>query len=68
MTKPINDGGPAFPFEYFANSGMKLRDYFAGQILSGLILDPQLGQDIQTVVTSAYKVADAMLKAREVQS
>lgn len=39
MSKPIDDGGPAFPnndAHGCAFSGMTLRDYFAGQALAGL--------------------------------
>ena len=58
-----NDGGPAFPHQFV--KGMSLRDWFAGQVLNGLILDPQLGQSILTLVSSAYRISDAMLAARE---
>jgi hypothetical protein len=51
MSKPINDGGPAFPttermvdgqglgrFEYEErHSGMTLRDWFAGKALQGIL-------------------------------
>jgi hypothetical protein len=33
----IEDGGSAFPSEYYANAGMSLRDYFAAAALQGLI-------------------------------
>lgn len=43
MSAPINDGGPAFPFDekndhgslYHGNPGMTLRDYFAAKALTG---------------------------------
>jgi hypothetical protein len=64
----INDGGPAFPrHAYDGHDGMSLRDWFAGQALAGLLRE---GIDIygtgDTAVT-AYKVADAMLRVREVK-
>lgn len=41
MSKPIDDGGPAFPHvyangEYVTDQGMTLRDYFAAKVLQGL--------------------------------
>jgi hypothetical protein len=69
MSGNINNGGFAFPNQWnFATKGMTLRDYFAAQALSGLVLDPQLGQEISTVASSAYRIADAMIAAREVRS
>lgn len=64
----INDSGPAFPTRYHEDMhGMTLRDWFAGQALAGLLRE---GIDIygtgDTAVT-AYKVADAMLRVREVK-
>lgn len=69
----INNGGPAFPFcsadEAFA-SGMFLRDWFAGQALIGLC-QADMGEleylvSPDTLARTAYGMADAMLKAREV--
>lgn len=74
MNENINDGGPAFPFSedhgdgspYYVHSGMALRDWFAGQALAGMkasetaesfYRNEQIGE-------TAYKIADAMLKAR----
>mgnify|MGYP006935522009 CR=1 FL=1 len=74
-TKPENP--PAFPrpelvlsegkrkfMTSFNQPGMTLRDYFAGQALVGLLSHPNLKDDIKFAATS-YKIADAMLKARE---
>ena len=33
----LKDGGPAFPAEYKADSGMTLRDWFAGQALPAIV-------------------------------
>lgn len=81
----INDGGPAFPvlsYEYKATgdlhpcptiqSGMTLRDWFAGMALPELIaMGGQLcpSAQIQTELTkvaaiTAYAFADAMIAAR----
>ena len=42
--------------------GMTLRDYFAGQALTNMNGD---NNNVFGMATSAYKLADAMLKARE---
>jgi hypothetical protein len=60
----INDGGPAFPSEYTLpeNQGMTLRDYFAAKAMQALAQKYSHEGDISR---NAYKIADAMLKARE---
>lgn len=72
MSAPTNDGGPAFPFIEPATTcnvspGMTLRDYFAAKALSGIshLNLEQMGADDLAVMS--YAMADAMLKAREVQ-
>ncbi len=70
--QPINDGGPAFPFEivYLEDgeeiteyyNGMSLRDYFAAKALVALIETNY--EDYTGLSCSAYQIADAMLKAR----
>jgi hypothetical protein len=52
-------GGPAFPVGT-AYQGMTLRDYFAAKAMQSLIriLHPE------DVSRNAYKIADAMLQAR----
>ncbi len=63
----INDGGPAFPVSDYYR-GMTLRDWFAGQALTGIVLSP-LGQGgritFSATAIDAYTYADAMLAARE---
>jgi hypothetical protein len=65
------DGQPEPIFETIG--GMTLRDWFAGQSLSGL-LQISTGDTLNGkryadhVAASAYEMADAMLKAREAQS
>ena len=73
-----NNGGPAFPKpgnslagnpkEWVAQDGMALRDWFAGQALTGIMvqypIDPPL-TTFQGSAALAYLMADAMLKARE---
>ena len=74
-------GGPAFPLHNHGTqtlgmhlSGMTLRDYFAAKAMQGLIASPRMpapahhgGTDVtdSMVADLAYKMADAMLKARE---
>lgn len=64
--------GPAFPgawredvndgFISGSESGMTLRDYFAAKAMQGLI--PGYG-GAEVAALAAYRIADAMLKARE---
>lgn len=63
----IHDGGPAFPPFHDPQShasGMTLRDWFAGQALVGLLAHPS-DENPADMPYAAYKLADAMLKARE---
>jgi hypothetical protein len=62
----INDGGPAFPrHAYDGHDGMTLRDWFAGQALAGMLANPDSWTGDRGVM--AYRYADAMLRAREVE-
>lgn len=73
----MNTGGPAFPFVIGDNSfaryeqGMTLRDYFAAKAMQSMIGSDRYGGVIgvniyeQRTAADAYKMADAMLKARE---
>lgn len=70
MSDSIDDGGPAFPSPHYNNdelSGMSLRDYFAGQIVAGLLANSSY-EDYRPapLAMSAYEVADAMIVARKV--
>lgn len=76
MNQPINDGGPAFPhkrqircngevIDSEMEPGMTLRDYFAAAIMQGLMASQYQVEDPYPIY--AYKIADAMLKAREVK-
>jgi hypothetical protein len=44
---------------------MTLRDWFAGQWLSGALADPEFNEDREKTAQLAYKQADAMLEARQ---
>ena len=72
--REINDGGTAFPSHWMDFQpttgeqvireqfpGMSLRDYFAGQVLSGLV-GGTIGPDQDAEY--AYITADAMIAAR----
>lgn len=72
MSKPY-DGGPAFPWReedgaggYCQHVGMSLRDWFAGQVLSGLHANPAINREAfdDEVAAACYKMADAMLAER----
>jgi hypothetical protein len=78
MSTFIKDGGPAFPAQpihHFPDGvsmsqnqgGMTLRDYFAGQVLAGVLADPTCQPSPTELAKIAYGGADAMLAAREVQ-
>jgi hypothetical protein len=61
------DGGDAFANVY--QRGMRLRDWLAGQALTGLLADGvgvlNVGRDVERVARLAYQFADAMLAARK---
>lgn len=68
----VNTGGPAFPAMDDTNfyPGMTLRDYFAAkamvyraQAMTSYMANPDAWAE--EVAKNAYKLADAMLKARE---
>lgn len=75
----INDGGPIFPTTVSRDeggntltvpaNGMSMRDWFAGQAMSRL-LDTCRGDNfgvefVDHVAAHSYRVADAMIRARE---
>ena len=79
MSTPISDGGPAFPCMVFSGdanndpeyaNGMTLRDWFAGQALTGMMgfatggtFDPSKNCD--RFAEASYALADAMIAARK---
>jgi len=47
------------------HGGMSLRDWFAGQALSGMLADEgEAGYKAQTAASRSYELADAMLAER----
>ena len=67
MSNKTFDGGPAFPSPFESFDGMSLRDWFAGQAVSGSVAYANFHEsdDARTAAEYAYRVADAMLEARE---
>jgi hypothetical protein len=68
----IMNNPAAFPRPFsgttqYAQDGMTLRDYFAAKAMQAFIASPLLKVELGEYATalSAYKVADAMLEARE---
>ena len=67
--------GPAFPYGDPTNggdNGMTLRDYFAAKAMQGFVMDDVLCKEAATepewyenIAEASYKMADAMLKARQ---
>jgi len=61
----------AFPLKHSDdkfNPGMTLRDYFAGQVINGVLSNTPLWNDITTLQQSAdfaYELADALLIERQ---
>lgn len=56
---------PAFPqHSELGGRGMSLRDYFAAKAMQGLLAS-EVYAPREEFAESAYKMADAMLKARE---
>ena len=69
----INTGGPAFPIPLNPGQswqamapcdGMTLRDYFAAKAMQGLVVDGVGSLMDEELADWAYRLADAMLKAR----
>jgi hypothetical protein len=63
---------PAFPVEMIYTqenekfNGMTLRDYFAAKAMTGLLTAEIVGEySNEHVAEISYRIADAMLKARE---
>jgi hypothetical protein len=68
----IDDSGPAFPTEpnkqpgFYLHHGTSLRDWFAGQALSGMMGDNYWeGRPPTEIARWAYDFADGMIKVRK---
>ena len=74
MDSTLDDGGPAFPLTInngpdkfsICLPGMTLRDWFAGQALSGVISNLEDGVRDDDIVNACYLMADAMLARRKI--
>jgi len=79
VSKPIKDGGPAFPGKQLERdgdcvwfeTGMSLRDWFAGRVAGGDAaaeagwMNNPTDEMVISRAKTYYQIADAMLKARE---
>jgi hypothetical protein len=73
MEDKVKDGGPAFPSvgEGFNNPlysapGMSLRDWFAGQVMTGICANAAWNENGWAArARAAYDAADAILSARQ---
>lgn len=78
---PRENGGPAFPRAGFgfaypgggnecepSESGMTLRDWFAGMALQGILANSGVGSSVKGYAADAYDLADKMLDEREARS
>jgi hypothetical protein len=70
MSTTKNDGGPAFPVPndalFDGQTGTSLRDWFAGQAMAALIVDPdRADQSREECARLSFLIADAMLEARK---
>lgn len=77
MSTMITNGGPAFPESkgagnvWVSKGGMTLRDYFAAKAMQAWVSDPSFRdteEHIDRAVSISYRIADAMLKEREVSN
>ncbi len=63
-----NTGEPAFPHEDTGSAGLRpgmtLRDYFAAKAMQADMSDGRHESDFKWCAGRAYKMADAMMKAR----
>ena len=60
------DGNSGPHVQQTTNTGMALRDYFAAKALQGLLANSEVQATHAEFAAESYKMADAMLKAREV--
>ncbi|MBO6858329.1 hypothetical protein [Roseibium sp.] len=62
---PLNTQNTAKPGAFEPQSGMSLRDWFAGQVLASAGALPLGEKDCNFRAKVAYEMADAMIRARE---
>lgn len=64
----MKDKTKAFPGtdQNFHEHGMDLRDYFAAKAMQSTVLDyMNLGAEYEVIARESYRIADAMMEARE---
>ena len=68
MSADTNTGGPAFPFvcdaDFDYGTGMTMRDYFAAKAMQAWLVGVNEPGE-RRCADFAYRMADAMLKARD---
>ncbi len=57
----INDGGPAFPIPGEGWPGMTLRQYYAGQMLAGMMANEERSGTFKDFAADAAEFADALI-------
>ena len=63
---PTSNWQKTAPMSNGYNEGMTLRDYFAAKAMTGLLTAELVGEySNEHVAEISYRIADAMLKARE---
>jgi hypothetical protein len=63
---PTSNWQKTVPMSNGYNEGMTLRDYFAAKAMTGLLTAELVGEySNEHVAEISYRIADAMMKARE---
>ena len=51
---------------YASEDGIDMRDYFASDAMKGMLANPECDLNADETVNAAYRIAELMMKAREV--
>jgi hypothetical protein len=62
----LSENGDGVSYRAILEQGMDLRDYFAAKAMQGIV-DSSIESGLETtqIADSAYRIADAMMKARK---
>lgn len=62
----LSETGDGVSYRAILEQGMDLRDYFAAKAMQGIV-DSSIESGLETtqIADSAYRIADAMMKARK---